>query len=366
MTIMDDHRSMNNKQNMSALLPDRHPQIDFFVCDIFDATPKSDTASMQFPLFSLSTKPDLTPREYKKGDKWLKLTPSLHGLATVHDRDVLIYCISQCMAAINEGRAVEKKMRFQAMDLLTVTNRKTSGEGYKLLQAAMRRLQGTQIETNITTGGKEVWDVFSFIDNAQTVRKTRDGRMLEIEITLSDWIFNAIREQHGDILTISRDYFRLRKPLERRLYELARKHCGTKNKEWKFTLDELHDRTGSTSSPREFKRMLTNILENQDHIPDYHYELKQSTVYIYPKSAFTEKFQPKLSSSAIDKIRLKADTYLTAKRLAPKHDIYGIEDDWRRMLLQKGEGVPDKPDGSFIAYTKWFVKTNETATARDY
>jgi len=67
---------------------------------------------MQFPLFSLSTKPDLTPREYHKGDKWLKLTPSLHGLATVHDRDVLIYCISQCMAAINQGRAVEKKMRF--------------------------------------------------------------------------------------------------------------------------------------------------------------------------------------------------------------------------------------------------------------
>lgn len=349
---------MNHKQSVSALLPDRHPQIDLFVCDIFDATPKSDTASMQFPLFSLSTKPDLSPREYSKGDRWLKLTPSLHGLATVHDRDVLIYCISQCMAAINEGRTIEKKMRFQAIDLLTVTNRKTSGEGYKLLQAAMRRLQGTQIETNITTGGKEVWKVFSFIDNAETVRKTRDGRMLEIEITLSDWIFNAIREKQGDILTISRDYFRLRKPLERRLYELARKHCGTKNKEWKFTLSELHDRTGSTSSPREFKRMLTNILENPDHIPDYHFELKQGTVYIYPRSAFAGKFQTRQVPSAVDKIRLKPDTYQIAKRFAPKHDIYGIEDDWRRMLLQKGEGVPEKPDGSFIAYVKWYAKEN--------
>ena len=351
---------MTQKQNVSALLPDRHPQIDFFVCDIFDATPKSDTASMQFPLFSLSTKPDLTPREYAKGDTWLKLTPSLHGLATVHDRDVLIYCISQCMAAINEGRAIEKKMRFQAIDMLTVTNRKTSGEGYKLLQAALQRLQGTQIETNITTGGQEVWNVFSFIDNARTVRKTRDGRMLELEITLSDWIFNAIREKQGDILTISRDYFRLRKPLERRLYELARKHCGTKNKEWKFSLEELHDRTGSTSSAREFKRMLINILESQDHIPDYRFELKQNTVYIYPKSAFTEKFQRKQPPSAVDKIRLKPNTYQTAKRFAPKHDIYGIEDDWRRMLLQKGEGIPDKPDGSFIAYVKWYAKEHDS------
>jgi len=30
---------------------------------------------------------------------------------------------------------------------------------------------------------------------------------------------------------ISNDYFRLRRPLERRLYEIARKHCG--NWEWK-------------------------------------------------------------------------------------------------------------------------------------
>ena len=355
--------SVSERINPNALLPDRHPQIDFFVCDIFDATPKSDMASMQFPLFSLSTKPDLTPREYRKGDKWLKLTPSLHGLATVHDRDVLIYCISQCMAAINQGRAVEKKMRFQAIDLLTVTNRKTSGEGYKLLQAAMRRLQGTQVETNITSGGTEVWKVFSFIDDAEIVRKTRDGRMLEIEITLSDWIFNAIRAKQGDILTISRDYFRLRKPLERRLYELARKHCGTKNKEWKFTLNELHDRTGSTSSPREFKRMLTAIIECQDHIPDYHFELNESTVYIRPKNAFTEKFTPKPTPTAVDKIRLNPSTYQTAKRLAPKHDVYGIEDDWRRMLVQKGEAVPDKPDGSFIAYVKWFSRTNKVEPA---
>ncbi|MCA9184408.1 MAG: replication initiator protein A [Pirellulaceae bacterium] len=30
------------------------------------------------------------------------------------------------------------------------------------------------------------------------------------------------------MLTLHRDYFRLRKPLERRVYEIARKHCGPK------------------------------------------------------------------------------------------------------------------------------------------
>jgi plasmid replication initiation protein len=48
--------------------------------------------------------------------------------------------------------------------------------------------------------------------------------MTKLRATLSDWVFNAVAAR--EILTLSRDYFRLRKPLERRLYELARKHCG--------------------------------------------------------------------------------------------------------------------------------------------
>ena len=38
-------------------LPDRHPNGDFFVCDIFDAAPKDDLGSMEHPIFSLSTRP---------------------------------------------------------------------------------------------------------------------------------------------------------------------------------------------------------------------------------------------------------------------------------------------------------------------
>lgn len=63
--------------------------------------------------------------------------------------------------------------------------------------------------------------------------------MQDVEITLSDWVFNAIKAK--EVLTLHRDYFRLRKPLERRLYELARKHCGQKD-EWKISLDLLQEK----------------------------------------------------------------------------------------------------------------------------
>lgn len=350
----------SDTRDLSPLLPDRHPEPDFFVCDIFDAMPKADTASMVHPLFSLSTKPDYRIREYERNGSFLRIKPGSDGAATVHDRDVLIYCISQCMAALNEGRKIERKMRFRAHDLLKTTNRKTSGEGYRLLQAALARLQGTQIETDITTGGKEVWKVFSFIESAETIKETRDGRMQEVEVTLSDWVFNAIRERGGDILTISRDYFRLRKPLERRLYEIARKSCGQQRK-FQYRVATLHEITGSASTLPEFRRMLTKIIDDNlehGHIPDYTFELSNDLVIIRPKASFTKAFAP--APSQISQVRLRDGIHDAAKKHSEGWDTYALEDQWRDMLAGKNE-VPENPEGSFIGFVKWYVAENGSA-----
>ena len=350
--MADESKQIRRK----PLLPDRYPQPDFFVCDIFDAAPKSDTASMEHPLFTLSTRPDFKEREYRNGKSWLKISPSKMGLATVHDRDILIYCISQCMAALNEGREISRVLRFRAHELLQVTNRSTGQRGYKLFDDALRRLQGTQIETNIMTGGKEEMDLFSFIDRARTVKETRDGRMEAIEITLSDWVFNAINEKGQDILTISRDYFRLRKPLERRLYEIARKHCG-QNPCWRFKMETLHERTGSTSTLWEFRRMIKTIIDDNkkfNHIPDYTFELENDVVTMKPRPEFLERYAGPKQPGLIDKISLKTQTYENARKIAGGWDLYFLEEEWRSMLGQKEE-VSERPDGSFVGFVKWYV-----------
>ncbi|MEM7172456.1 MAG: replication initiator protein A [Pseudomonadota bacterium] len=354
--------SAQEKTERSPLLPERHPEPDFFVCDIFDAAPKSDIASMENPLFTLSTKPDMTAREFRRGNTWLKLQPSRYGLATVHDRDILIYCISQCMAALNEGRPIKRTLRFNAHDLLKTTNRATNKKGYELFRNAMRRLQGTQVETNIMTGGEEQWEVFSFIDNAKTIKETRDGRMQAIEITLSDWVFNAINEKGKDLLTISRGYFRLRKPLERRLYEIARKMCG-QSAYWHLKLETIHALTGSTSTPAEFKRMMKSIIDDNAvhaHIPDYTFELVDNLVKIRPRSSFTDIYTEAESPSAIDQVHLKGSTTEVAKKFAGGWDVYYLESEWRRMLLAK-KAIPENPDGSFIGYVKWYVEKHGRA-----
>jgi plasmid replication initiation protein len=189
--------SLENQRNRSPLLPDRRPAPDFFVCDILDAAPKGDMAAMEHPIFSLSTKPDRRVRRYEHGTIFVEVKPSSDGLATVHDRDILIYCISQLMTALNAGKAIAPVVRFKAHDLLRATNRVTSGEGYSALKAALERLRGTQITTNIVTGGQETFEVFGLIERAKIVRETRDGRMQEVEIKLSDWVFNAIEHQEA-------------------------------------------------------------------------------------------------------------------------------------------------------------------------
>lgn len=82
--------------------------------------------------------------------------------------------------------------------------------------------------------------------------------MQEVEVKLSDWVFNAI--ERSEVLTLHRDYFRLRRPLERRMYELARKHCGRQS-EWKISLELLQKKCGSTSTLKEFRRMVWEIVD---------------------------------------------------------------------------------------------------------
>ncbi|MEM9735517.1 MAG: replication initiator protein A, partial [Pseudomonadota bacterium] len=135
-----------------GLLPDRHPQRDFFVCDLMDWVPKDDLATMEHPVFSLATRPDRRVLRYAHNGHEIEVTPSVKGLATIHDKDILIFCVSHLMAGLNAGQPVSRVLHLRAHDLLVSTNRETSGDAYRRLREAFERLAGTRITTNIVTG----------------------------------------------------------------------------------------------------------------------------------------------------------------------------------------------------------------------
>lgn len=251
------------------LVPERHPVKDFFVVDVMDVVPKSDVASMEHPIFSLSTKPARRALNYVNGNSKIVITPSAHGLPTVHDQDLLIYCISHLVHQKNQGLPITPHLKIRAHDFFVSTNRDTGGRSYEALVGTLQRLHGTVIETNIVSGGATYKRGIHLIEEYEYLRS---GNMHEPEkrlewlcVTLPQWIFKAVEEI--DVLTLSRDYFRIRSPLNRRIYAIARKHCGSQLS-WRVSIEVLQKKTGSSSEPKEFARHVRELASAND-MPDY-------------------------------------------------------------------------------------------------
>ena len=326
------------------------PTGGFFVCDLFDAAPKDDLASMEHPIFSLATRPDRRILSYEHNGVTVQVVPSVKGLATIHDKDILIYCISQLMAAINAGRQVGRTLRLTAHDMLVATGRETSGDAYRRLREAFERLAGTRVTTNYETGGEEVTTGFGLIESWRIVRATKGGRMASVTVTLSEWLYRAVLSK--SVLTLSRDYFGLRKPLERRIYELARKHCG-RQPEWRVSVDVLLKKSGSASPRRVFRKMVRDMIA-ADPLPDYRLEeLPGDLILVRPKRV------PRRPGAGRAPAALDAATLEAARALAPRADVYALEAEWRGVWDASGQPVLRDPGRAFLG---WLRKRTGTGT----
>ena len=333
--------------HMEHLLPVRHPNRDFFACDIFESLDcfKDDMASMEHPVFSLSTKADMRVLHYEHNGNTITIKPSYDGLATIFDKDILIYCASYLRAAINRGEIPSPTVRFTAYDFFISTNRETDGDTYQRFRAGLERLSGTRIQTNIKTGGLTIEEGFGLVDAWRAVKEDKSGRVIAAEIRVSDWFYNSILA--NELLTINRDYFRIRKPIERRIYEIARKHCGDAPS-FKIGLDKLHKKTGSSSSLREFRRLVGKTI-TINHLPDYEIALSDDMVTFTNRNWKNPSPPPPLPPLYRGPL-LNPETYEKAKTFAPGWDIYALAQQWEVWIEKKG--MPKNPDGAFIGFCK--------------
>ena len=323
---------------MAPLLHDHHPNYDLFICDVLDAIPKDDMASMEHPFFSLSTKPDMRHLRYEHNSNTLEIIPSGYGLATIHDKDVLIFVISQLIAKMKEGHEPGRTVILRAYDLLIATNRETSGDGYRRLKTGLDRLAGTRIKTNIKTNHVRITKNFGLIDSYEIVERSPDDeRMMAIKITLSEWLYNAVAG--FEVLTLHRNYFRLRKPMERRIYELARKHCGSHEK-WTVRLQTLKKKIGTTAPLKKFRFNVRKLVE-MNHLPDYKISLVDDVATFTSRRTSAREGNVRLP-------RLTPETFEKAKRAAPGWDVYYLEQEWRDWLAKKER--PENPGAAFVAF----------------
>ncbi len=244
-------------------------QVDLFLESMVNAPVKDDRDLMEFPFFSLQKRPRREPFIYedKKGVR-IEVQPGPKGIATIWDKDVLIYLVSRLNDALERGSPVGRTIQFNVYDFLRTTGRHVGKSDYTAFLDAIARLQSTSIWTTIEAGGERQRIGFSWINDFRVIEKGEEGkrRAVACEITLNDWMFRAVVKDRR-VLTINREYFNLTSGLKRRLYELARKHCG-RQKRWDISLPKLLDKCGSVMEPRFFKRELKAVIDDND-LPDY-------------------------------------------------------------------------------------------------
>lgn len=347
-----------------ALLKHKHPNGDFFIAEIFDQTQfKDDIASMEHPFYSLDKAPYKKQYIYQNGDSLLEITPhALLGMPTIYDKDLLLYCGSILMDELNQGRKPPQEIYISGHDFLIATNRGTHGDDYKRLKKTLDRLAGCYIKTNIKTNKKKQIEGFTLISYKYIESVRIEKRNIGIKIRLCDWFYNSLIA--NEVLSINHDYFRLSKPLERRLYEIARKHCGNQ-KTWKIGVEKLQHKTGSRSRPNDFLKMLKTIISDK-HIPDYQYTLdsNEKIVTITRTKAIEADNPPREEHTTADMVfnfkrRIKRKTLLNAEKI--HNESYT---DWSldEIIVQfitfaLNTGDTKNVNAAFVGFVKKKVKT---------
>lgn len=229
---------------------------------------RGEQSLMAYPFFALSKSAWKRPLVYKTETVSIEIGPGPRGVATIYDKEVLLYIASLMAAKLDAGEEVTQDFYFTAYDLFRVTGVNGSARSYSRLSDALERLQGTQIKTDIEAGGEGQAGFFSWLSEAQlkyTKTKSGDKRLKAVRVRLCDWLYRAILRDRR-VLDYSPFYFQLG-PVERRLYEVARSTC--KDEPAQIGLDDLRLQLGYQNSLKHFRHAMRGIAD-QNAIPDYH------------------------------------------------------------------------------------------------
>jgi len=349
---------------VTNLVPRRH-QPDLFVADLATPPLKDLAEHLEFPFFGLATQPHHDIRRFEDGrGNYIELIPSLYGLPTLFDQDILIYCMSMAMAEVRQNRPLPERIRMTASELLRFANRSVGGPQYAAVEDGIHRLTTLTLKTNLRGEEATYTELFGIVDRASMVRRNslerkHGGALLGCSIVLSAWIREALEARR--VLTLHEDYFRLKTPLDRAVYQVVRKHCGAQ-REWAISLPKLQGKVGSRRHLRAFRsdvRKLTTRWSDQDFL-GYRIGFDDDLLvarYIGGPRRITRNRQPherRLTSGTLDRLR----------REHPDLDPGRMEMIWRHWAAGKAE-PPRDAQAAFLGFCRRYAELREEGDRRD-
>ncbi|MFE0757028.1 replication initiator protein A [Inquilinus sp. NPDC058860] len=275
-------------------LPERATLDPFVALPEDGVSPRDQRDLMERPFFSLAKNRRTQPILYKTGETEVQIyaVPE-HGMATIWDADILIWAATQIVEAADHGLRTSRFLRFTPYQILRATRRDTGFRQYRLLKAALQRLQSTVVLTTIRQGPNWRRHQFSWIGEWQEL-VDGSGRCRGMEFVLPDWFYRGVLDR-SLVLTIDPAYFRLTGGIERWLYRVARKHAGRQTSGWAFEIRHLHAKSGSLARLSDFALDLRRIAARQP-LPGYRLAFEgRDLLRITPSAG------PQLSTESVDK-----------------------------------------------------------------
>jgi plasmid replication initiation protein len=265
--------------------PDNDAQLMFFVPAIYDAPVKDDVNLMDVAPFSLSKKSRAGVIRYELKDSLITIEGGAEsGLATVFDYDIFLNMVSYLAEEVRRYRNEEDKgrrpnlpakiYRPSSSHILKFCRRSDGGKSYEDLEAALDRLTKTTIKvTNLANGKRREVDSRPLIGGYRVVSRTGTNKIDQIEITIPDWVYLSVvkADKALPLLTLNQDYFLISSGLGRFIYRLARKAAG--KTEARYSVRELHKRSGSVQEVRGFQRDLKDFVARTQAFPMPDYDL---------------------------------------------------------------------------------------------
>ncbi|MDE0207768.1 MAG: replication initiator protein A [Candidatus Tectomicrobia bacterium] len=350
---------------MANLVPHRHHP-DLFIADLTTAPLKELAEHLEFPFFGLAPQPYRGVRRFEdEYGNYIELGPGHKGLPTIRDQDILIYCMSVAMAEVRRGRPVPERVQMSAGELLRFANRPTGGRQYDAVENAIYRLTTLTLKTNLRGEETTYTELFGIVDRASMVRrhnrKDRPGALLGCSIVLSSWIREALEARR--VLTLHDDYFRLRTPLERAIYQVVRKHCGDQRM-WNIGLAKLQGKVGSTRPLRLFRSDFRRFIarwRDQDFL-DYNIRFDETDDLLEARYAGDQRRIPADIQPA--ERRLMPRTLKTLRRKHPDLDPGQMEQLWRNWSAKQPE-QPRNTQAAFLGFCRRYVELRTNGDFRD-
>ena len=247
---------------------EKHQNLERFTASPSDISAKDQIDLMSRCWFSLT--PNRTdPIEHEfvnlktNRTETVRITGSAeHGIATIHDQDLIIFAVSQWMEAKRVGLEPSRRICFTPYQFFTWMHKPANGASYARLKDALHRLKTTNIETTVrnTQNRRGRMKQFSWISEWEIVEE--DGQARGVEVVLAEWLFESIQNFH--VLTLDKRYFDIPGSVERWLYLYAKKATGGPNGIWKESFRGLHKKSASQQVYKHYAHALRKLVEKND------------------------------------------------------------------------------------------------------